>query len=408
MWFRRKVELLIFALVVGGYALFPMKLGVGTGMIGVGVLIWLLYEDFLGKFKELFSDNLSVIFVAIVILAFFGIFYGAGSWDNGGERTFNRYSKFFVSAFIIFLMKDKRVRDFSINAFVCGVGFIVFSMCLNVFFNLPWSVTQNLGWGHDHTVVGDYITQNLMVCLFIIICLDKCIADDQRKWKIWFGFLVFIGVFSVYFLSPSRTGYVLVFGSLVLYIFFKLESKLKWFLPLVLFLGAALVYQSNSFVQKRVDLAVYESKKMIDQMDSGVSPDITSIGARIYMWSNTWELVKQKPIFGWGLGGYKEKWCDQVPDENWCDFADTHPHNQYLMFWVELGIAGLLIFLSMIAWMVYFAWRAGGAGAVLVAFVGFFAIDSLFNSPLWVNREYQFFLLMLPLVYSVVKYKNKE
>ena len=50
----------------------------------------------------------------------------------------------------------------------------------------------------------------------------------------------------------------------------------------------------------------------IAQISNSVEPDFSSIGARIYMWGRTWELIKQRPFFGWGPGSYKVKWCEQV------------------------------------------------------------------------------------------------
>lgn len=344
----------------------------------------------------------------IVFVSIISLFYGVASWGDGAGRTFSRYVKFLFFGFILYLTENKKIRDWSINAFLLGVGFIVLSMYLNVYLNLPWSATQNIGWGNDHTVVGDYITQNLMVCLFVILCLDKFYSSVNLSEKIFFSFAFFSGFCAIFLLSPGRTGYLLTLSALCVYLFLRVSSFYKWILPFLIIASSLLVYKLIPVVESRVNLAVQETVLMLESIEKNERPTITSIGARVFMWKNTLDLIEQKPILGWGLGGYKKKWCDQVPDEEWCNFADTHPHNQYLMFWVELGITGLFLFLAFIFLLIRKGLVGGRQGAVLVAFVAFFAIDCLFNSPLWVRREYHFFFLMLPLIYSHVKFANEK
>ena len=43
-----------------------------------------------------------------------------------------------------------------------------------------WSATKNLGFNQNHTVIGDYITQNLMVTLYILIGIH--FAIDAPSW----------------------------------------------------------------------------------------------------------------------------------------------------------------------------------------------------------------------------------
>jgi len=406
--FQVKASKLIFLLCVSGYALFPMRLELGSSLILSAIILWLFYKSPLDKIKKIMEDRMVLICGLIVFVSLLSFFYGVASWGEGAGRTFSRYVKFLFFGFILYLTQDRKIRDWSINAFLLGVGFIVFSMYLNVYLNLPWSVTQNTGWGSDHTVVGDYITQNLMVCLFVILCLDKVFLNANLCGKIFFSFAFISGLCAIFLLSPGRTGYLLTLSALCIYLFLRVSSFYKWLLPLVIFSSALLVYKLNPVVESRLNLAVQETLLMLESIEKKESPVITSIGARVFMWKNTVDLIEQKPILGWGLGGYKKKWCDQVSDEEWCDFADTHPHNQYLMFWVELGLAGLLLFLAFIFLMIRKGLIRGGQGAVLVAFVAFFAIDCLFNSPLWVRREYHFFFLMFPLIYSHVKFSNEK
>lgn len=391
-----------------GYALFPMLLKEGTALVGIGVLIWLLSGDAWRKRDFLLRDHAAQMALALVLVALVSILYTAGSWDNNIERTLNRYWKILIFVCLIGVMLNADIRKYALYAFFAGVSFIVISMYANIWIHLPWSATKNLGFGVDHTVVGDYITQNLMVCFYALLCLDFSLKSPKAWAKVFWGFASLAAVGAIFFLSPGRTGYVLIALSLAVYLFFTFKGLWRWGGLILIFVASISVAKYSDVVNSRIDKASYEIGHLENQIGNGDVPEITSIGARVYMWMNTWELIKQRPVMGWGLGSYGVKWCDQVPEKTWCDFASTHPHNQYFMFWVELGLLGLLSYLGMIAAMA----RAGVVnstdGPLLLGVLTILAVDSAFNSPLWVSREYQFFLLMLPLIYMRAKDSRSE
>ena len=73
----------------------------------------------------------------------------------------------------------------------------------------------------------------------------------------------------------------------------------------------------------------------------------TSIGTRVCLIKNTWNLIKQKPIFGHGTGSFTDIFSS-INDETNRIVSNKHktPHNNYLFIGMELGLIGLLIFLS--------------------------------------------------------------
>ena len=57
--------------------------------------------------------------------------------------------------------------------------------------------------------------------------------------------------------------------------------------------------------------------------------------------------MKIKPIFGYGTGTWKTVFNKNNSFENSHIYDHTHPHNNYLYIWFELGIFGVIIFLAM-------------------------------------------------------------
>ena len=81
---------------------------------------------------------------------------------------------------------------------------------------------------------------------------------------------------------------------------------------------------------------------------------------RITHWQFCWDLIKQRPGFGWGLRNFTPLYDAQTG--HWFG----HPHNLYLMFGAEAGMIALLLFL------------------VIVALIMFQAVKRLQN---WSNQE---------------------
>lgn len=77
-----------------------------------------------------------------------------------------------------------------------------------------------------------------------------------------------------------------------------------------------------------------------------------SADGRLLIWKCTWEMIKDKPILGFGTGGfranymyYQANFFQSHPDSQYLMLADniTHPFNEYLLCLVNYGIIGILI-----------------------------------------------------------------
>ena len=71
------------------------------------------------------------------------------------------------------------------------------------------------------------------------------------------------------------------------------------------------------------------------------------------MWQETLQMLKQKPILGAGLSGY-QKAVTPYHKKSYIEIY-LYPHNIFLNFWSELGIAGLIVFL----WIIIKFFRTG-------------------------------------------------
>ena len=83
-----------------------------------------------------------------------------------------------------------------------------------------------------------------------------------------------------------------------------------------------------------------------------------SANGRLFIWSICWDMIKERPLFGYGIGGIEKHYMDAQatyfsihPDSQYVMLADnvTHPFNEYIKLTVNYGLVGLTIALYLLA-----------------------------------------------------------
>ena len=314
----------------------------------------------------------------------------------------SKYSKLLLVPVLLPLLIEQPWRQRCMDAYMVAMGGVLLSVYGNVFWQLPWSSTQNQGWGVDHTVVGDYITQNIMMVFFTLVAITRAQASliPRVRWFWWLCAL--LASLAVTQLSNGRTGYVLLLVAIAIYIFTALQGQRRWLTLGALVSAVTIAVLSSPAARARIEAGIF-------QASHSDSLKTTSVGGRITFWKNTLQLALEKPLEGWGTGSYHTVWCQRVTAEGWCQYGGWHPHNQYLFFWMENGLLALLLFTLLVfapAWASKHAARKDLP--LLWSFTGIFAINSLVNSPLFSGRESLFFILMLILLCAQARFGARE
>ncbi len=80
--------------------------------------------------------------------------------------------------------------------------------------------------------------------------------------------------------------------------------------------------------------------------DTNPSIDGGSVGFRLLLWRETARLIAERPLLGYGSGGFAPAYNARVTHEytDWRRREGTDPHNQYLWVQVQAGVPGTLAF----------------------------------------------------------------
>jgi O-antigen ligase len=183
-------------------------------------------------------------------------------------------------------------------------------------------------------------------------------------------------LFNIFFISASRSGYLalpiaLGFSLLCFYGYKKLPLIAGSIL--VLLFGVVL---TSSTVQQGIQLAWQQ------KTTAQVSENPTSVGVRVIFAQNTFELIKQRPLLGYGTSAFKSTYTPYAAKKysDWRGDSATDPHNQYLFILLENGVVGLLLFLAYIATAVYQGTKQSPFGVMAASFLLSITAVSLFSS----------------------------
>lgn len=195
-----------------------------------------------------------------------------------------------------------------------------------------------------------HIHYSIFLATTAIILLSR-IFSDRYTWRTKFPMLMFfLTSTGNLMISTGRTGQLAFLVALAVAVILHYRLTIKSFLIFVtlssiLFIGA---YTTLPLFQKRFDLAISD----VQRFQEGNFD--TSWGLRAAFWIVTYDILREHPLIGVGIGDYKLGATEALVNNNhgfsqetikWCQTYDFH--NQYLMI---LGQGGLIGFTLMI-WM---------------------------------------------------------
>lgn len=386
--------------LVGVFLSFPVALGLANTLNAVVVLCWLAAGHYRQRWQAIRHNPMTLPALALFGLILLGTLYSTGDMAHIRLHV-GKYSKLLIALVFLSLLDQARWRRYCLGAFGAGMLFILASVYASVWVRLPWvsaqaNPTRPLGWGVDHTVVGDYITQNVMMSFFVVLCLTLCVAARQHRHKGGWLALAALAAISITHLSRGRTGYFVLTACLLTFVVTVVPKRGRYAAPLTVAAVLATVLVIGLLSSRMIEARYQQAWSDFQHRNTDIH---TSIGHRLYNYRIVLRLIRQRPLQGWGTGSYDRESCRLIVNPAECVEFGWHPHDQYLFFWMENGLPGLLAYLWLIAAMIRVGRARTGPDRYLVyGLAGALIADSLINSPLFSSRENHFFMFMMALL----------
>ena len=323
-------------------------------LTGIIIILFIAYKLWQKNYQQIISDRLSHLLLFSTVLMFISTLFAYNSTEAWLGVPH------FIPFFLVFLAFKTLINRYEHLYFI--VLPLVFNSLLVVFYGfaevkLGWTTSlflyRTLGW--QLTGTGDPVGRFAsvfpyanLVALYLVIILILCFSLLIERKKKAFDklnlFLIFAIILNTISLvaTSSRNAWFLYFLSLIV---FAIYLGWNWIIK-VLSLGAILVigasfgnFPGQDLLRKIVPSFIWQ--RFSDQ----AYPDRPLSTLRVTQWNFCLDLIKERPLFGWGLRNftvlYEEKTATYL----------GHPHNFYLMLGAETGLLNLAILSVTIAWI---------------------------------------------------------
>jgi len=353
--------------------------------------------------REVATKSLTLHHLIFLAMA---IFVVSVTWSTGSSSSISKslaqHGNLLIVPIIFHLLKTRRESAIALQLFLSGQMFLLLSTwALFLKIPVPWAQIGQADSGIQYAVFSSYLDQSIMTAVFgsMVWYLRELIPAPIRTVSVTLTVGLAMGaIFSIFI---GRTGYLLAALLITLVIFWELPMRWRLSALLVPLLLGGVVSLVAPKAQERALLVKTEVTKSLQSDNPGVSE--TSSGIRINFWKNSLLAIEKQPWIGHGAGSWSRQYDALQPGSALPGYVPTsgNPHQEYLLWGVELGLVGLALLLG----ICFAAWRLSlsfephprrAALSVLIATM----VACLFNCSLFDALIGDFLCLSLALTLS--------
>jgi len=379
------------ALLVAGIFFVPISTALTNIFGSLMLLAWLLAGGFRNRYQSIQGNWLAYSAAGLFVLFCIGSAYSTSSSDDILFQL-HKYAKLLIIIPAITLLQDKDMRDRALTAFSVAMLITLALSLISVVWPLSFVKGTAGGSTGNHFVFRDHIAQNLVMSFFTLIMLVKGYHEKVLYKRIVFFSIGILSTFDILFFVLGRTGYVSLALNFLVFFFICLSNLRERMITALAAL--IIVFLTISFS----DSFVGRIHKAAEELESHTKSANSSVGQRVEFIRKTFDLIREKPLLGYGTGSHQKEYCRVGQTPEWCAGHALHPHNQFLSFGLQFGAIGILAYLIFIGacirqsmyQSVEFRILGMGMAATLI-------VDSFFHAPLFLVAEAAFFILLLPL-----------
>ena len=361
-------------------------------------LIYLINPVTWQKTQRTFFPTMTVIWILLSILAMAVSITWSSAPSTDTYSSFAKYGKLLLIALLPLLIRSRQEGLLALTVFVTVQAFLLLSSWM-LFLHLPMPWATSSTARTQYAVFSSYLDQGIMSAVLAAVCwhLRPLLL---HQWQQNTAVLVAVSaVVNVLFVLEGRSGHLVAIALLSMAIMWALPKKYRLLVILLPFLIALGVYAGSVKVHERANLMISEASAFGNDTNRA-----TSTGIRLGFWSDAIQIIKEHPWGGTGAGSWSTQYnqLERARNAKHVDIAGNgNPHQEYLLWGVQLGVPGLLLFCTLIAAMFRDSFKLERpfkrtSQSVIVAF----AVACMFNSSLYDALIGDFFCVLLGLLFA--------
>lgn len=330
---------------------------------------------------------------------------------NEALGSLSKYGKLLLIPLIFVLIKDRREACIALGVFALFQLFLIVSSWL-LFFNfpVPWATApSNARVGN--AVFSSYLDQGIMAAILASLCWHFRSMVPGVYGRYIAVSVAIIALLNVFFVLIGRSGHLVAIALISLAIMWELPKRYRvaiLFLPLVLMLSISVI---SPKVRDRISNVKSELQGFTFTEGASVVNG-TSSGIRLHFWHRAIQSMAERPIFGSGVGSWSTEFnrLEQKNSSTPDSIAPLgNPHQEYLLWGVQLGLAGILLFLGFLGSIFHDALKMDSMAARSVQSVlAALAIGCLFNSIIYDALIGDFFCVTLGLLLALGSHNHQK
>lgn len=310
------------------------------------------------NYRPKFSWILGGVLIFLVVMAgadFFSQNSYKAFWSNY-ERMEGFITLLHLGAFFLVMSGVLKTQELWYRLLASSVGASAI-MAIYSFFQLAGKITINQGGVRVDGTLGNASYLGIYMVFHIFFAAFLLFRFKELWQRVLLAAVALADIVILYF--TATRGAILGFlgGALVTFLFLLIKSEkgdgirkfaILGLAGLLIFVGLFMAFKNSSFVRQSPVLERFASLSFAEIKTQG----------RYYIWPMAIEGFKEKPILGWGQEGFNfvfNKYYDpkMYNQEPWFDRA----HNTYLDWLIAGGLLGLLSYLSIIFFFIYYIFK---------------------------------------------------
>ena len=398
------MQKLINAIII--FACFSIAMPTAWVSVASALLLfaWIISGKYSEKFKLIYKNPAAISVLILFSFYCIGSIYSSGNIKESGTFLL-KYAKLLIIPIIISVVRTKKIRHNGMNAFLFG-ALILLSIS---YFKWLGIIPMNLGL-HDlpdnsqgYLAFKNRIAHNILMSFLMFVFFCKAYFD-KTQWRWVWLVIALLSLINLMYLVGGRSGQIIALCFvLFLPLYFYGKEAYKYLL-----IAAISIFMLHKQLEPLMPGRLLETSQEVSEHKSDVH--LTSAGIRLEMYKNTLSLIKQSPFIGYGTGALRYEYNKLANTQDTLLKDVPNPHNQYLLTFFELGMAGF----AALIFMFYRFWQHSNviarsdtyAGMYLKGVVLTIAIGSMFNSLLLDATEGKFYCVLTGLLLSAYTKKN--